>query len=59
MKNKKMIVIPTLVSFRNKLGIQGRKIKRVVFIINKSNFSNLYSLESTLSQLKFFGIVGW
>lgn len=59
MNNKEMIVIPPLSSFRNTLGIQGRKIKGAVFIPNKSNYTNLSSLESSLSQLKFLDFIGW
>jgi len=54
-----MIVIPRLSSFGNTLGIQDRKIKGAVFVPNKSNYANLFSLESTLNQLKFLNIVGW
>ncbi len=59
MYSKRMIVIPSLSSFGNILGIQDRKIKGAVFIPNKSNYPNLSSIESALSQLKFLDIVGW
>lgn len=59
MNNKKMIVISTLFSFRNKLWDTRQENQRSSFITNISKFSHLSSLESTLSQLKFLGIVGW
>lgn len=59
MNNKKMIVIPSLSSFRNTLGIHGRKIKAAVFIPNMINYPNLSLLESSLCQLKYLDIVGW
>jgi len=59
MNNKKMIVIPPLSSFGNILGIHNRKIKGAVFIPNKSNYSNLSSLESSLRQIKFLDLIGW
>lgn len=59
MNNKKMIVIPPLSSFGNALGIHNRKIKGAVFIPNKSNYQNISSLESSLSQIKFLDLVGW
>jgi len=52
MNNKKMIVILSLSSFRNTLGIQDRKIKAVDFIPNKSNYAKLSYLEATINQLK-------
>lgn len=59
MNNKKMIVIPPLSSFGNALGIHNRKIKGAVFIPNKSNYQNIFSLESSLSQIKFLYLIGW
>jgi hypothetical protein len=50
--NKKLIIIPPLSSFENTLGIKDRKIKGEIFILNKSEHINLYSLESSLRQLK-------
>lgn len=41
------------------LFLQKRKIKGAVFIPNKSNYPNLSSLASTLSQIKFLDFVGW
>lgn len=59
MNNKKLIIIPPLSSFENTLEIQDRKIKGVLFIPNKSKYIHLYSLESSLRQLKFLDLVGW
>lgn len=59
MNNKKVIIIPSLSKFENVLGIYNREIKGAVFIPNKTNYQNLSSLESTLSQLRYLKIVGW
>jgi hypothetical protein len=59
MSNKKMIIIPSLSSFGNTLGIHGRKIRAAVFMPNKINYPDLSLLESSLYQLKFLEIVGW
>lgn len=59
MSNKKMIIIPSLSGFRNALRIHNRKIKGAVFIPNKSNYQNLFSLESSLRQINFLDLIGW
>lgn len=57
--NKNLIIIPSLSSFENTLGVYDRKIKGAVFIPNKSKHINLYFLQSALTQLKFLDMVGW
>jgi len=59
MDNKNLIIIPSLSSFENTLGIYDRKIKGAVFIPNKSKYINLYYLQSALRQLKFLDLFGW
>jgi hypothetical protein len=54
-----MIAIPLLSSFGNTLGIHNRKIKGAVFIPNKSNYQNLFSLESSLRQINFLDLIDW
>ncbi len=54
-----MVVIPLLSSFENILWIHNRKIKGAVFIHNRSNYQNISSLESSLSQITFIDLVGW
>lgn len=46
-------------SFEKILGIQGNRIKKAVFIPNRSSYPNLAFLESILRQLKFSDIVNW
>lgn len=59
MDNENLIIIPSLSSFENTLGIYDRKIKGAVFIPNKSKYINLYNLQSALRQLKFLNLFGW
>ncbi|AMJ41575.1 hypothetical protein [Anaerotignum propionicum] len=59
MDNENLIIIPSLSSFENTLGIYDRKIKGAVFIPNKSKYINLYSLQSALRQLIFLDLFGW
>ena len=59
MDNKNLIIIPSLSSFENTLGIYDRKIKGALFIPNKSKYINLYSLQSALRQLIFLDLFGW
>jgi hypothetical protein len=59
MYRKNMFVIPPSSSFEKILGIQGNRIKKAVFIPNRSSYPNLASLESILRQLKFSDIVDW
>ncbi len=56
---KNLIIIPSLSSFENTLGIYDRKMKGALFIPNKSKYINLYSLQSTLRQLEFLDLFGW
>ncbi len=59
MCRKNMFVIPPSSSFEKILDIQDSRIKKAVFIPNRSSYPNLTSLESILRQLKFSNIVNW
>jgi len=56
---KKHVCDSPSLSFEKILGIQGNRIKKAVFIPNRSSYPNLASLESILRQLKFADIVDW
>jgi len=59
MKNKKMILIPSVSKFEHSLGISGRKINAGAFIPERNKNPHAPLLESTLYQLKHLNIIGW